>query len=129
MPRLFSAKVILYFCFLLLLDWVFFAPLKSGFFQPVFLYLMALYAGFEGDRRQTFRFALAAGFLRDALSTQPMGVETAVLLAAALLLSFFVKKIERRSSITRIIIGFIFVFTVNLFVLALSNLLGFSQQS
>ena len=129
MPRLFSVKVILYFCFLLLLDWVFTAPLRRGSFQPVFLYLIALYAGFEGDWRQTFRFAFAAGFLRDALSTQPMGVETAVLLAAALSLSFFVKKVERRSVVMRMIIGFIFIFGVNLFVLAISNLLGFSQQS
>ena len=128
MPRLLSTKVILYFCFLLLLDWIFAAPLRDGFFQPVFLYLIALYAGFAGDWRQAFRFAFTAGFLRDALSTQPMGVETVVLLAAALSLSFFVKKIERRSSVMRIFIGFIFVFGVSLFVLVFSNLLGFAQQ-
>ncbi len=128
MPRLFSAKVILFFCFLILLDWIFFAPLRGGFFQPVLLYLIVLYAGFEGHWREALRFAFTAGFLRDALSTQPMGVETAVLFAATLALSFFVKKIERGSPVMRIFIGFIFIFAVNLFVLALSNLLGFIQQ-
>ena len=83
MPRILSTKVILHLCFLLLLDWVFFAPFRGGFFQPVLLYLVILYAGFEWHWRHALRFALAVGFLRDALSTQPLGVETTVL--------FFVK--------------------------------------
>ena len=90
---------------------------------------MILYAGFEWHWRHALRFALAVGLLRDALGSQPMGVETTVLFAATLALAFFVKKIERRSLIMRMITGFIFVFAVNLFVLVLSNLLGFSQQS
>lgn len=129
MPRLFSAKVISCLCFLLLLDWIFLAPFKGGFFQPVLLYLMILYAGFEWHWRQALRAALAVGFLRDAISSQPLGVETTVLFAATFALAFFVKKIERRSLIMRMIIGFVFVFTTSLFILVLSNLLGFAQQT
>ena len=128
MPRIFSTKVILALLFLLLLDWIFFAPLRNGFFQPVLLYLMVLYAGFEWHWRHALRFAFAVGFLRDTLSTQPLGVETTVLFAATLALVFFVKKIERRSFVMRFFVGFLFIFSVDLFVLVLSNLLGFVQQ-
>ncbi len=125
MPRLFSTKVILHLLFILLLDWIFLPPLKNGFFQPVLLYLAVLYAGFEAHWRNTVQLALAAGFLRDALSSQPLGVETAALFAAAFALSYFVKKIDRQSLIIRLFTGFIFIFAVNLSILVLSSLLDF----
>ena len=129
MPRILSTKVILWLGFLLLLDWSFLPPFKSGFFQPVLLYLMILYTAFEWHWRHALRFAFAIGFLRDVLSTQPLGVETTVLFAVTLALCFFVQKIERRSVIMRGLVGFIFIFAVSLFVLVLSNLLGFAGHA
>ena len=129
MPRLFSAKVILYLCLLILLDWAFLAPFRSATFQPVLIYLVIPYAAFEWHWRQALRLSLIVGVLRDVLSSQPLGVETAVLFTAALAIGFFVQKIERRSWIMRILAGFIFVYGVSLLVLVISNLLGFSHQS
>ena len=129
MPRIFSTKIILCFLALLLLDWIFLPPLKNGFFQPILLYLIVLYAGFEYSWRHALRFAFAVGFLRDALSTQPLGVETAVLFSATLALAFFVKKVERNSFTMRLFVGFFYIFSVNFFVLVLSSLLGFVGHS
>ena len=110
MPRRISWKIIFYLLFLFLLDWSFVPLFAPGSFRPSFLYLAILYAAFVWQRSYLFPVALAAGLLRDLAGSQPLGVETAVLLSAAMLLDFLIHKIQRDSQLVKMATAFLFSF-------------------
>lgn len=124
MPRIFSAKVILFFLVMLALDVSLMPAAGVPAFRPVLLYLAVPYAAFEWQGARTVQAGLLAGFLRDLVSGLPLGVETVVLTAAALVLENFCLKIDRRSTAVRLVLVFLFVFSVSISTLALSVFLG-----
>ena len=111
MPRLLSAKVAAFLLFLLALDLSVF-PSLLGTIRPVTLYLFVVYVAFEWHWSKTFMAALMTGLLRDAMTLQPFGVETAALFLASLGLNFYVQKISSTSWTGKWIGTFFFVLGV-----------------
>lgn len=125
MPRLFSGKVLTAVLAAAVLD-ICVMPL-FGPVRPVLGYLLAVYAVFFAESGKVKGVALLVGLLRDLAGIEPLGVETLVLLAAAMVLAFIVPKIERESLWTRMGICFVFVFSVFLVRLAFSAFLSGSN--
>lgn len=124
MPRIFSARVIFYLLFLLVLELSVLPFFRIGVFQPVLLYLMVLHAAFQWGWEKTVPMAVAVGILRDLTGSHSFGLETVALVAASSLLDLLVQKIERDSQVTKIGIGFLFVFFVSNLVVLFSGFLG-----
>ncbi len=122
MPRLLTAKVILTVLILLALD-LCFAPF-FGVFRPVFCYHLVLYGIFSADWKKAVGLAFLTGFLRDAVSIQPLGVEIFVLFSMTFILGFVVQKIERESWPTRLGLSFLFAFFVSFLNMFLTSFLN-----
>jgi rod shape-determining protein MreD len=110
MPRLTSAKVILYFLFLAVLDGSVMPVFQIHAVYPSFLYLFICYAAFEWGAPKTVYVAFWAGLLRDLLGGGTIGLEAALLVALALALDFLVQKMERGLPGIYFIMTFLFVF-------------------
>ena len=110
MPRLFSAKVILCFLLLTVLDGTVMPVFQIHGVYPSFLYLFICYAAFEWGSHKTVFIAFWAGLLRDLLGGGLIGLEACLLTALALALDFLVQKMERQLSGIYFIITFLFVF-------------------
>ncbi len=110
MPRLVSAKVILYFLLLAVLDGSVMPAFQIRAVSPSFLYLFICYAAFEWGPPKTVYVAFWAGLLRDLLGGGLIGVEATLLVALALGLDFLVQKMERQYPGIYFIVTFLFVF-------------------
>ena len=120
MPRFFSLKIIFYLCLLLILD-VCLMP-HFGIFRPVLTYLWVLFVAFNAPAG-IFPAALLAGGLRDLVSSQPLGVETASLVIASVGLVYVMRKLEHGFFPVRLVVGVAFVFCGMLLNLLLSGFL------
>lgn len=127
MSRLFRGKVIFYLFFLWLLEGVLPALIGSVFFRPRLLYLMILYAAFE-RQADAVPLAFVVGLLLDLTGPQAFGLEMTLLVAAALILKFFIRKIDRGSFPTRLVVTFSFVSLVMISVILLSAFFGNLSQ-
>ncbi|MSR76879.1 MAG: hypothetical protein EXS63_01435 [Candidatus Omnitrophica bacterium] len=121
MPRLLSAKVAAFLIFLLVLDLSIF-PSLLGTVRPVALYLFVVYVAFEWHWSKTLLAAVMVGLLRDAMTLQPFGVETAALFLTTLGLNVYVQKISSNSWMGKWIGTFIFVQSVFLLVGILTHI-------
>lgn len=126
MPRILSARVILYLVLLLALDLGVAPVLRVFDCRPVFLYLMIPYAALEWGWERTISIALVIGVLRDLVSSSAFGLETCSLVIAATVLDALVQKVERQSPVIRFVFGFLFVLLVFLLEMILSAILGIS---
>ena len=120
MPRLISAKVILYFLLLAVLDGSVMSVFQIRSVYPSFLYLFICYAAFEWGSPKTVYVAFWAGLLRDLLGGGLIGLEATLLVALALALDFLVQKMERQLPGIYFIITFLFVFCAGAFRLLVS---------
>ena len=110
MPRLVSAKVILFLLFLAVLDGSVMPAFQIHSAYPSFLYLFICYAAFEWGASKTVYVAFWAGFLRDLLGGGWIGLEATLLVVLALALDFLVQKMERQLPGIYFIMTFLFVF-------------------
>ncbi|MFH1800555.1 MAG: rod shape-determining protein MreD [Candidatus Omnitrophota bacterium] len=110
MPRLVSAKVILYFLLLAVLDGSVMPAFQIRSAYPSLLYLFICYAAFEWGATKTIYVAFWAGLLRDLLGGGLIGLDAILLVALAPALDFLVQKMERQLSGIYFIITFFFVF-------------------
>ncbi len=110
MPRLVSAKVILYFLLLAVLDGSVMPAFQIRSVYPSFLYLFICYAAFQWGAPKTVYVAFWAGLLRDLLGGGLIGLEATLLVALALALDFLVQKMERQLPGIYFIVTFLFVF-------------------
>ena len=110
MPRLVSAKVILYFLLLSVLDGSVMPAFQIRSVCPSFLYLFICYAAFEWGSTKTVYVAFWAGLLRDLLGGGLIGLDATLLVALALALDFLVQKMERQLPGIYFIITFLCVF-------------------
>ncbi len=109
MSRLATAKVILCFCLLTVLDGVVMPALRIGAVYPSFLALFVCYAAFEWGAPKTVYIAFWAGLLRDLLGGGLIGLDAALWVLLALGLDFLVQKMEREVPWIYFIITFLFV--------------------
>ncbi|MDP3920427.1 MAG: hypothetical protein Q8R76_06460 [Candidatus Omnitrophota bacterium] len=124
MPRLMSPRVFLYVLFLLILDMAFSPALQIGDTRPIFGYLFIPYAAFHWGWQKTLPAALLIGLSRDLVSTLPFGVELVSLFAVSLALDIIAQKMDRRSTLIRLLSTFLFVFVVNLAVLVVCSFIS-----
>ena len=110
MPRLVSAKVILYFLLLAVLDGSVMPAFQIHSAYPSLLYLFVCYAAFEWGAAKTVYVAFWAGLLRDLLGGGLIGLDAILLVALAPALDFLVQKMERQLPGIYFIITFLFVF-------------------
>ena len=110
MPRLFSAKVILFFILLVVLDGTVMPVFQIRSVYPSFLYLFVCYAAFEWESRKTVYVAFWAGLFCDLLGGGLIGLEASILVGLAVGLDFVVQKMEREFPGIYFIITFLFVF-------------------
>ena len=110
MPRLFSAKVILYFLFLTVLDATVMPALQIRSVYPSMLYLFICYAAYEWGGHKTVYVAFWAGLLRDLLGGGSIGLQASLLVGLALMLDFVVQKMQREFPGIYYIATFLFVF-------------------
>lgn len=110
MPRLASAKVILYFLLLSVLDATVMPVFQVRGVCPGFLLLLICYAAFEGGSHKAVYVAFWAGLLRDLLGGGLIGLEAGLLAVLALALDFLVQKIERELPAIYFVLTFLFVF-------------------
>jgi rod shape-determining protein MreD len=110
MPRLVSAKVILYFLLLAVLDGSVMPAFQIHSAYPSLLYLFICYAAFEWGAPKTVYVAFWVGLLRDLLGGGVIGLEATLLVALALALDFLVQKMERHLIGIYFIMTFLFVF-------------------
>jgi len=110
MPRLVSAKVIIYFLFLAVLDGAVMPAFQIRSVYPSFLCLFICYAAFEWGAPKTVYVAFWAGLLRDLLGGGLIGLDATLLVALALALDFLVQKMERQLPGIYFITTFLFVF-------------------
>ena len=110
MPRLVSAKVILYFLLLAVLDVSVMPAFQIHAVSPSLLYLFICYAAFEWGSTKTVYVAFWVGLLRDLLGGGLIGLDAIVLVALAPALDFLVQKMERQLPGIHFIITFFFVF-------------------
>ena len=122
MPRLVSAKVILYFLLLAVLDGAVMPAFQIGSVYPSFLYLFICYAAFQWGAPKTVYVAFWAGLLRDLVGGGLIGLDSTLLVVLALALDFLVQKMERQLPGIYFIITFLFVF----FAGALRLLVGYA---
>jgi len=120
MPRLVSAKVILYFLLLAVLDGSVMPAFQICSVYPNFLYLFVCYAAFEWGAPKTVYVAFWAGLLRDLLGGGVIGLEATLLVALAPALDFLVQKMERQLPGIHFIITFLFVFCAGILRLLVS---------
>lgn len=125
MPRLFSGKVILYLLFLVILD-VSLMP-DFGIFRPVLTYLWVLYVAFHHPS-ETLPVSVLAGLLRDGVSSQPLGTETAALVMVSMGLLFVMQKLGHQFFPMRLALTAVFVFSGMLMNLMLSSFLSSAPQ-
>ncbi len=129
MPRLLSAKVILYFLLLAVLDGTVMPVFQIGSVSPSLLYLFICYAAFEWGSPKTVYVAFWAGLFRDFLGGGLIGLEASLLAGLALMFDFVVQKMERELPGIYFLITFLFVFcagTVNLLAGCLAGELSLS---
>lgn len=112
MPRIFSAKIILCFLFLTVLDGAVMPAFHIFSVFPSFLYLFVCYVAFEWGSQKTVYVAFWAGLARDLLGSGIIGVEATSLVAMALALDFLVQKMEREFPGMYFMITFLFIFFV-----------------
>ena len=124
MPRLFSAKVVLYFIFLMVLDGTVFPVLHIQNAYPTFLGLMICYSAFEWGPQRTIYVAFWAGLLRDFFGAGCLGLEASLYVTLALGLNFVVQKIEREFPGIYFLITFLFIFMAG----ALRLLFGYTAE-
>jgi rod shape-determining protein MreD len=110
MPRLVSAKVILYFLLLTVLDGTVMPALQIHSAYPSFLTLFICYAAFEWGAPRTVHVAFWAGLSQDLLGGGLIGLHAILLVALAPALDFLVQKMERQWLGIHFIITFLFVF-------------------
>jgi rod shape-determining protein MreD len=110
MPRLVSAKVVLYFFLLAVLDGSVMPVFQIRSVYPSFLLLFICYAAFEWGGAKTVYIAFWAGLLRDLLGGGLIGLEATLLVALALALDFLVQKMERQLPGIYFFVTFLFVF-------------------
>lgn len=110
MPRIFSAKVILYLVFLTILDGTIMPVFRIGPVYPSFLCLFVCYVAFEWGHGKTVYVAFGAGLARDFLGTGVLGMEATVFVALSLALDFLVRKMEREFPGMYLMITFLFIF-------------------
>ena len=110
MPRLASAKVVLFFLFLAILDGTIMPVFQIGAVYPSFLYLFICYTAFEWGAPKTVYVAFWAGLLRDLMGGGLIGLEASLLVGLALAIDFLVQKMERGLPGIYFIITFLFVF-------------------
>jgi rod shape-determining protein MreD len=125
MPRLFSGKVILYLLILLILDICLMPAL--GAFRPILTYLWILYIAFHVPS-EILAAAVLTGIFRDLFGSQPLGIETAGLVAVSSGLLFFMQKLEREFFPMRMAGAMIFVFSALLMNLTLASFLSPTPQ-
>ncbi len=124
MRRLVSGKVIFYLLLCLALDVSVMPFFRFDFFYPPgFLYLMVFYSAFVWHGRHTLALGIVAGLLKDLVSLQPLGIETAVLGAASFGLVLMIQTVDRESLVNRFLTCFIFVLSVSFLTWALSGFL------
>ncbi len=126
MPRLLTARVLLYLLFLLVLD-ICMMPAWGGF-RPVLTYLWILYVAFYGPLEAILPAAFLTGVLRDLVSSQPLGVETASLVSVAAGLIFLMQKLQHDFFPFRVIGAGVFVASALLLNLTLSSFLASSAS-
>jgi len=122
--RVFSNKVIVYLLVLLVVDLSIAPALRIHLVQPVFLYLLIIYAGFNWGWGRTLHIATLSGMLRDMTSSCFLGMELVTLSGLALILEAALQKMDRQSSLARITATFFFVYAACLGTLLLSALSG-----
>ncbi|MEI7751599.1 MAG: rod shape-determining protein MreD [Candidatus Omnitrophota bacterium] len=110
MPRLVSAKVILYFLVLAVLDGTVMPAFQIHAVYPSFLLLFICYAAFQWGAPKTVYVAFWAGLLRDLLGGGLIGLDATLLVALALALDFLVQKMERQLPGIYFVVAFLFVF-------------------
>ena len=110
MPRLASAKVILCFLLLTVLDSSVMPAFQIHAAYPSLLYLFICYAAFEWGAPKTLYVAFWVGLLRDLLGCGWIGLEATLLVLLAPALDFLVHKMERQLSGVYFIVTFLFVF-------------------
>lgn len=110
MPRLFSAKVILYFIFLFVMDVTILPVFQIQCASPSLLCLLICYSAFEWGPERTVYVAFWAGLVRDLLGSGLLGVEAGLFVGMALLLNLVVQKIEREFPGMYFLITFLFIF-------------------
>ena len=110
MPRLVSAKVIIFFLLLAVLDGSVMPAFQIGSVYPSFLYLFICYAAFQWGAPKTVYVAFWAGLLRDLVGGGLIGLDSTLLVVLALALDFLVQKMERQLPGIYFIITFLFVF-------------------
>lgn len=121
MHRILSAPVILFVLVLHVLDLTLAPVLPFSNARILFLYLFILYAAFQWEGPKATPLALIAGFLRDLTSAQVLGCETLSLAACAILLDWISHKLDRKSSLVRGVVCFLFVLTAQTLVMFLSG--------
>lgn len=124
MPRLGSAKVILYLFFITVMDTTVLPMVQIHSIVPSFLCLFVCYVAFEGGPPKTLYAAFWVGLIRDFLGVGPLGLEACIFVGLAFLLDFVVQKMERQFPGIYFLITFAFVFLVG----ALRLLLGYYEQ-
>jgi len=122
MPRLTSAKVILYFLFLAVLDGSVMPAFQIRSVYPSVLCLFICYAAFEWGAPKTVYVAFWVGLLRDFLGGGVIGLEATLLATLALALDFLVQKMERQLPGIYFIVTFLFVFCAGALRLLVSSL-------
>ena len=124
MPRLVSAKVILFFLLLAVLDGAVMPAFQIRSVYPSLLLLFICYAAFEWGAPKTVYVAFWAGLLRDLLGGGLIGVDAILLVTLALALDFLVQKMERQLPGIYFIMTFLFVFCAG----ALRLLVSYSSE-
>lgn len=122
MYRVFSNKVIVYLFVLLIVDLSIAPALRIRLIQPVFLYLLIIYAGFHWGWGKTLHVATLSGLLRDMTSSYSLGIELVILSGLALILEAALHKIDRQSGLARGAATFFFVYAACLGTLLFSAL-------
>jgi hypothetical protein len=125
MSRFITGKVILYLFILIILD-VALMPV-FGIFRPSLTYLWVLYAAFHAPW-SVLPAAVIAGIGRDLVGSQPLGIETAVLVTMSIGLNFAMQKLEHGFLPMRFIVATAFIFLGMMLNLAFSGFLFAAPQ-
>ena len=123
MRRVTSARIVLFFLFLLVLDISVLPAFRIGAVQPYFLYLAVLFIGFTWGAGSVLHAALLAGVMMDLTGSRVLGASTLTLAALAIPLDFVLQKMDRDSWLVRLLVGFLFVYSALVLQLIFVSLL------
>lgn len=109
MPRLFSARIVLFLLIVILMDLTLSPVFALGRLQFILSYLLVVYAAFQWGWKTTMPIAILVGISRELVGGELMGLEICSMIISAFGLDLIVQKLQRESILLRMGTVFLFV--------------------